>query len=72
MSSSVEERCLREHDLQVMAMGTLASGFLKPAEAYDYLFSQPGIESAVVGVSSPEHAAETFGAIRERVACAAS
>lgn len=61
------ERCLRENDVQVMAMGTLASGFLKPAEAYEYVFNLPGIESAVVGVSSPAHAEETFGAIRRHV-----
>jgi len=39
-------------------------GNLKPKEAYEYLFSLPNIESVVVGVSTKEHAEETFGIIR--------
>ena len=58
------ERCLREHDVDVLAMSTLAAGYLKPKEAYEYLFSLPNIESVVVGVSTKEHAEETFGIIR--------
>jgi len=58
------ERCLAENDLTVMAMGTLASGYLRPDEAYDYLYRLGGIDSVVVGVSSPGHAEETFSAIR--------
>lgn len=64
------EATLREHDLEVMAMGTLASGYLKPGEAYQYLGSlagsdgASGVDSVVVGVSTPEHGGETFGAIR--------
>ncbi len=58
------ESALRAHDVQVMAMGTLASGYLRPDEAYSYLFSLPRIDSVVVGVSSPAHAEETFAAIR--------
>jgi len=59
------ERCLAENDIQVMAMGTLASGYLKPDDAYEYLSKLPHVDSVVVGVSSPEHAAETFSAIRK-------
>jgi hypothetical protein len=58
------ERCLREYDVDVLAMSTLAAGYLKPKEAYEYLFSLPNIESVVVGVSTKEHAEETFGIIR--------
>jgi hypothetical protein len=58
------ERCLREYDVDVLAMSTLAAGYLKPKEAYEYLFSLPNIESVVVGVSTKEHAEETFGVIR--------
>jgi aryl-alcohol dehydrogenase-like predicted oxidoreductase len=47
-----------------MAMGTLASGYLRPDDAYAYLGGQPGIESVVVGVSSAAHIEETFAAIR--------
>ena len=58
------EKCLREHDVDVLAMSTLAAGYLKPKEAYGYLFSLPNIESVVVGVSTKEHAEETFGIIQ--------
>jgi hypothetical protein len=57
------EEAAREHPVDIMAMGTLASGFLKPKEAYEYLASVPNIKSVVVGVSSPEHIEETFSAI---------
>jgi hypothetical protein len=66
MNPSIEEceRCLREYDVDVLAMSTLAAGYLKPKDAYEYLFSLPNIESVVVGVSTKEHAEETFGVIR--------
>lgn len=60
------ERALREGDASVVAMSTLAAGYLKPAEAYDYLHSLPNIDSVVVGVSTVEHARETFGIIKGR------
>ena len=59
------ERCLGEYDVEVLAMSTLAAGYLKPEEAYEYLFSLPNIKSVVVGISTREHAEETFGIIRE-------
>lgn len=59
------EEAMRTHRPEVMAMGTLASGFLKPDEAYEYLATVPNIRSIVVGVSSPGHARETFAAIRK-------
>ena len=59
------EEAMRTHNPDVMAMGTLASGFLKPDEAYAYLATVPNIRSIVVGVSSPSHVAETFAAIRK-------
>jgi len=58
------EQCLGSHRLRLLAMSTLAAGYLKPAEAYDYLFALPNVESVVVGVSNRAHAVETFGAIR--------
>jgi hypothetical protein len=63
------EQVLASADLQVMAMGTLASGYLQPEEAYSYVFAQRAVKSVVVGVSTPAHAAATFTAIRG--ACAA-
>ncbi|SFM56385.1 hypothetical protein [Methanolobus profundi] len=59
------EKCLSQYDVDVLAMSTLASGYLKPKEAYEYLFSLPNIESVVVGVSTKEHANETFGLIKD-------
>ena len=41
-------------------MATLASGYLKPKEAFEYIFSLPKIKSVVVGVSTKQHAKETF------------
>jgi hypothetical protein len=54
------ERCLRDYDVEVVAMSTLAAGYLEPKAAYEYLFSLPDITSVVVGVSTKEHAEETF------------
>jgi hypothetical protein len=62
------ERALTSGALDVMAMGTLASGYLKPKEAYEYVFSRPSVQSVVVGVSTPTHAAETFTAARDAMA----
>jgi len=61
-SRSLCEQTLQRTDLEVMAMGTLASGYLRPVEAFEYVFAQPAVQSIVVSVSTPEHAAETFGA----------
>ena len=61
------EECLRNNELQLLAMSTLAAGYLKPGEAYEYLFSLPRIDSVVVGVSSKIHATETFDEIRKHV-----
>ncbi len=57
------ERTLAEADVQVMSMGTLASGYLKPDEAYEYLYGLPRMDSVVVGVSTKAHAESTFAAI---------
>ena len=58
------EECLRTNELQLLAMSTLAAGYLKPNEAYEYLFTLPHVDSVVVGLSSPNHAVETFSEIR--------
>ncbi len=55
------EEVLRGCKYDVIAMSTLAAGYLKPEEAYEYLFKLPTIiRSVVVGVSSKKHAEETF------------
>lgn len=48
----------------VLAMATLASGCLKPDEAYQYL-NKAGIKHVVVGLSSKRHADETFACIEK-------
>jgi len=62
------EACLSEYDLQLLAMSTLAAGYLKPKEAYEYLYSLPKIDSVVVGLSKKDHAVETFEEIRTQIA----
>lgn len=57
------ETCLRTKKVQLLAMSTLAAGYLKPKEAYEYLYSLPNIASTVVGVSKKHHAKETFETI---------
>ena len=59
------ERTLREYDVNVLAMSTLSAGYLKPKDAYEYLFSLPNIKSVVVGVSTREHAEETFNILHQ-------
>lgn len=54
------EYALRDCKSDVIAMSTLAAGYLKPKEAYEYIFSLPKMDSIVVGVSKKEHAKETF------------
>lgn len=60
------EEYFKNDDNTVLAMASLASGRLKPEEAYKYLASI-GIKNIVVGLSSKEHAEETFGAIRKYI-----
>lgn len=62
------ESCLGSGQADVVAMSTLAAGYLRPAEAFDYLFSLGEITSVVVGVSTPEHARETFEIIGSHLA----
>ena len=61
------ERILRDYDVNVLAMSTLAAGYLKPKDAYEYLFALPNIKSVVVGVSTRAHAKETFNIIRQHM-----
>lgn len=50
----------------VIGMVTLASGCLKPEEAYEYL-AGIGVKNVIVGLSSPKHADETFGCIERHI-----
>ena len=54
------ETILQRSDLEVMAMGTLASGFLTPSEAFAYTARFPAVKSVVIGASSEEHIVTSF------------
>lgn len=55
------ERCLSDlTDGNVIAMSTLAAGFLGLDEATEYLRGLPNLAGIVVGVSTTEHAKQTF------------
>ena len=58
------EETLQDPALTVMAMGTLASGFLTPNEAYEYVNKFKSVKSVVVGASSKAHIEDTFHRIR--------
>jgi len=57
------ESAVHDYDVSILAMGSLASGFLGPDEAYQYLGEVPNIDGIVVGATSPAHIEETFQAI---------
>lgn len=57
------EKAAAARRCSILVMGSLASGYLIPDEAYSYLASVPNVEGVVVGVSSNGHIEETFGAI---------
>jgi len=59
------ESALLKYETHIIAMSTLASGYVKPDEAYKYIYSLPNIRSTVVGVSSEVHARETFESIKK-------
>jgi len=54
------------HESNVVAMSVLAAGYLKPAEAVDYVADLPNINGLVVGVSKEYHARETFRFLQEK------
>jgi len=59
MSPSKEEcerALLRVPETEVIAMSILASGYITPMEAIDYINSLPNIKGIVVGVSKEQHA----------------
>jgi hypothetical protein len=59
-SKTACESCLPTMSGEVIAMSILASGFLKLEEAVTYLGKLPELAGVVVGVSTEEHARETF------------
>ena len=61
-SVATQEAILMKPGLEVMAMGALASGYLIPSEAAEYVRRFPAVKSVVVGASSKEHISETASA----------
>ena len=59
------EKTIAETKHTILAMGTLASGSIPPDEAFAYLASLPRLKHVVVGVSTKEHAEQTFGMVRK-------
>jgi hypothetical protein len=52
-------------ELNVIAISILASGYLKPPEAIDYLATLPDVKGVAVGVSKEQHASETFNLLKK-------
>lgn len=74
-SQRESEACLRNYELDVMAMGSLASGHLKPEEAAEYVKQFASVKLVVVGASSRGHIQETFSRYLTRTSsqsCAAT
>jgi len=61
------ERALDSGYADVVAMSTLAAGYLDPGSAYEYIHSLGNVPSVVVGVSTVDHARETFSLINGTV-----
>lgn len=72
VNPSLEEcsAAVRQPGLRFVAMNTLASGTVKPDDAFRFLGQFPNVESIVVGMSRKEHAEETVAAARRHLKCA--
>ena len=54
-----KEKRIKENNSYTGAMSILASGAVKPKEAVGYIGSLEGVDSVVLGASSPSHITET-------------
>jgi len=61
------EEAMRKYRHTVLAMATLASGSIKPQEAYEYIGGLGTVKHVVVGLSSKGHAEETFKILRDEL-----
>jgi hypothetical protein len=61
------EKVAATAEVSILAMGSMASGYLTPDEAYAYLARVANIDGVVVGVSRVSHIEETFAAIRRHM-----
>ncbi len=62
-----EEALKKVNGADIIAMSILASGYLKPPEAIDYIKTLPNVTGIVVGVSKERHAKETFRLLHDRI-----
>lgn len=62
-----EEALAQVTGQSVIAMSTLAAGYIKPLEAMKYIQTLPNLKGVVVGVSKEHHARETFRLLEERL-----
>jgi hypothetical protein len=70
MNPSREECEKTLHSLStpiVVTISVLASGYIKPPEALDYIAGLDNIKGVVAGVSTEQQARETFGLFKERL-----
>lgn len=59
-SQAACEKALSEHSCHVMAMSTLASGYLAPEKAFTYIKNLKHVESVVIGASKAAHIQMSF------------
>lgn len=62
-----EKALVKASESNVIAMSTLASGYLTLSEAVDYLVNLQNIKGVVIGVSKEKQALETFKFMREKL-----
>jgi hypothetical protein len=67
-SKAACERALESlHEPILIAISVLAAGYLKPAEAIDYIASLRNVRGVAVGVSKEKQALETFKLVKEKL-----
>jgi hypothetical protein len=62
--AACEEALMTADGADIVAMNILASGYLKPPEAVDYIRTLPNLTGVVAGVSNEQQAKETFGLLK--------
>ena len=62
-----EEALGRAKNSTVIAISVLAAGYLKPAEAIDYIATLTGLGGLAIGISKEAHARETFQLLRKKL-----
>jgi hypothetical protein len=54
-----KEKKIKDNNSYTRVMSILASGAVRSKEAFDYIGSLEGVDSVVLGASSPSHITET-------------